>query len=144
MKKGLTILLMTILVWFVGKNVFAVGSEGQPVKTKDRVEVIYFHGKQRCVTCEAIEKQTKEVVGKQFGSRLKQGRVVLRVIDFSDRKNRNIAKKYRVSWSSLFIVSHKNGQETVENLTEFAFANARTSPEKFKAGVAAAINRALK
>lgn len=108
------------------------------------MEVIYFHGKQRCVTCEAIEKQTKEVVGKQFGSRLKQGRVVLRVIDFSDRKNRNIAKKYRVSWSSLFIVSHKNRQETVENLTEFAFANARTSPEKFKAGVAAAINRALK
>lgn len=76
--------------------------------------------------------------------RLKQGRVVLRVIDFSDRKNRNIAKKYRVSWSSLFIVSHKNGKETVGNLTEFAFANARTTPEKFKAGVASAVNRALK
>ena len=29
---------------------------------KYRVEVIYFHGKQRCATCMAIEKNAKEVV----------------------------------------------------------------------------------
>lgn len=33
---------------------------------KDRVEVIYFHGKQRCATCMAIEKNAKEVVNTLF------------------------------------------------------------------------------
>ena len=30
--------------------------------TDTYVEVLYFHGKQRCTTCKAIEKYTKEVV----------------------------------------------------------------------------------
>lgn len=32
----------------------------QPLKQKDRVEVLYFHGKQRCATCMAIEKMPKK------------------------------------------------------------------------------------
>lgn len=27
----------------------------------DRVEVMYFHGKQRCITCRSIEQQVREV-----------------------------------------------------------------------------------
>lgn len=38
---------------------------------KDRVEVIYFHGKQRCATCMAIEKNAKEVVNTLFANELK-------------------------------------------------------------------------
>lgn len=30
--------------------------------TDTYVEVLYFHGKQRCATCRAIEKYTKDVV----------------------------------------------------------------------------------
>lgn len=37
----------------------------------DRVEVIYFHGKQRCATCMAIEKNAKEVVNTLFANELK-------------------------------------------------------------------------
>ena len=36
-------------------------------QTGKYVEVIYFHGKQRCPTCRAIEKYTKEVVYNDFG-----------------------------------------------------------------------------
>ena len=34
----------------------------QPLKQKDRVEVLYFHGKQRCATCMAIEKTYQNLV----------------------------------------------------------------------------------
>ena len=40
---------------------------------KDRVEVLYFHGKQRCATCMAIEKNAKEAVEAQFADELKNG-----------------------------------------------------------------------
>lgn len=33
-------------------------------KGKNYVEVLYFHGKQRCATCIAIEKYAREVVKK--------------------------------------------------------------------------------
>lgn len=43
---------------------------------KEYVEVLYFHGKQRCVTCNTIEKLTKEVIDKDFAQQLKDGKVV--------------------------------------------------------------------
>ena len=48
---------------------------------KDRVEVIYFHGKQRCATCMAIEKNAKEVVNALFANELKNGTIDLLVLD---------------------------------------------------------------
>ena len=40
-------------------------------KSKNYVEVLYFHGKQRCATCIAIEKYAREVVEKDFANEQK-------------------------------------------------------------------------
>lgn len=119
-------------------------SRSQLQDTGDRVEVLYFHGKKRCATCMAIEKNTKEVVEEQFADELGNGTVVFRIIDISDPENEEIAEKYEVTWSSLFVSRWKDGKETYENLTEYAFANARTSPETFKSGLTGKINELLK
>lgn len=119
-------------------------SQSQLQDTGDRVEVLYFHGKKRCATCMAIEKNTKEVVEEQFADELRNGTVVFRIIDISDPENEEIAEKYEVTWSSLFVSRWKDGKETYENLTEYAFANARTSPETFKSGLTGKINELLK
>ena len=50
---------------------------------KDRVEVIYFHGKQRCATCMAIEKNAKEVINTLFANEMKNGTVVFKTVDIS-------------------------------------------------------------
>lgn len=119
-------------------------SQSKLQDTGDRVEVLYFHGKKRCATCMAIEKNTKEVVEEQFADELGNGTVVFRIIDISDPENEEIAEKYEVTWSSLFVSRWKDGKETYENLTEYAFANARTSPETFKSGLTGKINELLK
>lgn len=119
-------------------------SQSQLQDTGDRVEVLYFHGKKRCATCMAIEKNTKDVVEEQFADELGNGTVVFRIIDISDPENEEIAEKYEVTWSSLFVSRWKDGKETYENLTEYAFANARTSPETFKSGLTGKINELLK
>ncbi|WP_455624350.1 nitrophenyl compound nitroreductase subunit ArsF family protein [Parabacteroides sp.] len=107
----------------------------QPQETKDRVEILYFHGKKRCATCMAIEKNAQEAIEAQFADELKNGTVVFKTLDISKAENEKIAEKYEVTWSSLFISKWKNEKETYENLTEYAFANARTSPDTFKNGV---------
>ena len=64
----------------------------QPQEQKDRVEVLYFHSKQRCATCMAIEKNAKEAVEAEFADELKNGTLVFRTIDISEPKNEAIAE----------------------------------------------------
>ena len=111
---------------------------------KDRVEVIYFHGKQRCATCMAIEKNTKEVVNTLFADELKNGTVVFKTVDISTPEGEKIADKYEVTWSSLFVNKWKDGKESRNNLTEFGFGNTRKNPDGFKKSLADKIRQSLK
>lgn len=109
---------------------------------KDVVEVLYFHGAQRCATCMAIEKNAKALVEEIYAEPLKSGKLVFRSVDIT--KEEALAERYEVSWSSLILVDYdKSGKESATNLTEFAFGNARTAPDKFKQGLSARITEML-
>lgn len=141
-----------IVLWMMlSLGLFACGGSNSKTQkdndadnTKDRIEVLYFHGKQRCATCMAIEQRTRETLDEQFADELKNGSLVFRVIDISQPENEALADKYEVTWSSLYLCQWKAGRETPENLTEFAFGNARKAPEAFKAGLAARIRELQK
>ena len=105
-----------------------------PQTKKDAVEVLYFHGAQRCTTCMAIEKSTKELIESSYAEHLKNGKLAFRLVDIT--QDAVLADKHEVSWSSLILVDYsKNGKESAKNLTEFAFSNVRNAPDKFKAGL---------
>lgn len=97
---------------------------------KDGVEVLCFHSKQRCATCVAIEQNTKELIESAFADKIQNGDLVFKTVDITE--NEALADKYEITWSSLVLVDYNSGKETAENLTDFAFANARKNPEKFK------------
>lgn len=105
------------------------------------VQVVYFHGKQRCPTCRAIESETKSVMDEYFRKEIKERRLSFKVVDISDAKNEKIAEDFRVSWSSLFIVSNGGRRE---NLTALSFANALRNPAEFKIKLRNAISERLK
>lgn len=88
----------------------------------DKVSVLYFHGKQRCITCRAIEKCAREVVAGMDPSQ-----VEMRVIDISDDANSEIVEKYEVAWSSLIL---ERGEQSTD-LTDMAFRYAKNNPEEF-------------
>ena len=128
---------------FVVMSLFAMVALAQ-TKVKDHVEVMYFHGKQRCVTCMAIEKNAREVVEKDFANEKKSGKVVFKVVDISTPEGAKIAKDYRVTWSSLFVNGWKNGKEKRNDMTQFAFKNARKNADEFKKGVNVKIKELMK
>lgn len=128
---------------FVVMSLFAMVALAQ-TKVKDHVEVMYFHGKQRCMTCMAIEKNAREVVEKDFAKEKKKGKVVFKVVDISTDEGAKIAKDYRVTWSSLFVNSWKNGKEKRSDMTQFAFKNARNNADEFKKGVGGKIKELMK
>lgn len=123
-------------------SLFAIATLAQ-TKSNDHVEVIYFHGKQRCPTCLAIEKYALEVVDKDFANEKKSGKVVFKVVDFSTDEGARIAKHYRVTWSSIFVNGFKNGAQKRNDLTQFAFKNARNNTDGFKKGLSEKIMELL-
>ena len=144
MKRTLVLMMVSLILLAFGEKSNAVTVKEQSGQVRDFVEVLYFHGKQRCVTCRSIEQNTKELLESKFQRQMKEGKVVYRVIDISKTENAQIAEMYEVTWSSLFLVQHKSGKEKTENLTEFAFGHSRTQPDVFKKVLAEKINKVLK
>lgn len=137
------LLILTLCVGMVACSGGKTKSVAENQQTKkDVVEVLYFHGAQRCATCMAIEKNTKELLEAAYAEQLKSGKLVFRSVDVT--KEEALAERYEVSWSSLILVDYdKNGKESATNLTEFAFGNARTAPDKFKQGLSERITEML-
>ena len=119
-------------------------AQGLAASPNSYVEVIYFHGKQRCITCKAIETYSREVIDEQFARQVKEGTVRFRAIDISTPEGEQLADRYRVSRSSLFINGWNNGKESRNDLTLFAFRNARSHTELFKQEVKETIVQLLK
>ena len=90
----------------------------------DKLKVYYFHATRRCATCQAVEAVTKEALKEHYGDQL----AFLSIDREKDSKN-PLLEKYKVSGQTLLIVSG----DKVKNLTNDAFLNARTNPDKFKA-----------
>ena len=114
----------------------------EPTK-ENGVEVLCFHGKQRCATCVAIERETKAVIDEQFADAVADGALEMRIIDITQPENEAIADKYEITWSSLVVVKYTDGKEQAENITKFAFANARNNPETFRAELADKLQKLL-
>lgn len=106
-----------------------------PTAESDGIEVLYFHGKQRCATCIAIEKQTKQAV-----EELGDNRLTMRTIDISKKENESIVEKYEVAWSTLIVVKDGN----VLNLTDLGFSLARNNPDGFREKFKSEIKQLLK
>ena len=97
MKKTLVLMMVSIILLACGEKSNAVTAIAQSGQVKDFVEILYFHGKQRCMTCRSIEQNTKELLDSKFQRQMKEGKVVFRVIDISKKENARIAEKYEVT-----------------------------------------------
>lgn len=130
-----------VAVSFIACGQSSAPKSAEAASPVNGVEVLSFHTKQRCPTCIAIEQLTREVVETDFAAQLTDGSLTFRVVDISE--NEALADKYEVPWSSLLVTRHKDGAESVNNLTTFAFANARTNPDRFREELRARIGKLL-
>lgn len=110
----------------------ALSSQAQTGVKPSGVEVYYFHATNRCMTCEAVEKVTKEALKQYYGNQ-----VSLQSINREEEKNSTLVKKFQVAGQTLLIVKG----DKKEDLTNIAFMNARTKPEKLKAKIKETIDK---
>lgn len=96
------------------------------------VEVYYFHATHRCETCMAVEEVTKEALKQYYGDQ-----VIFKSINSEEDKNNPLIKKYKVSGQTLLVTK---GDKS-EDLTNFAFMNARTRPDNLKTKIKETVDK---
>ena len=112
-------------------------------KSVSKIEVLDFHSTHRCMTCNAIEANTKYTLETYFAKELKANIITFQVINIDEREHEKIAEKFEASGTSLFLNVIKNGKETKVDLTDFAFMNG-LDQEAFSKELQAKIKAELK
>lgn len=76
----------------------------------DRVELLYFHPRFRCVSCNNVEKYSREVTKDEFAKEMKDGKLVFKSLEIDDPKNKKLVDGLGVTGSSLYIVASGDGK----------------------------------
>lgn len=100
-------------------------------QTNAKLTVYYFHATRRCATCNAVESVAKKALKEYYGDK-----VSFASINREKEKDNPLIKQYKISGQTLIIIK---GDKAV-NLTNYAFMNARTNPEKLKAKIKTTID----
>ncbi len=95
------------------------------------VKAYYFHTTRRCATCQAVEAVSMEAIKEYYGDKIS-----FESINIEEENSTELVKKYKISGQTLIIV---NGDKKVD-LTNDAFLNARTNPDKLKSKLKATID----
>ncbi|QNK78033.1 hypothetical protein H7F37_02820 [Winogradskyella sp. PAMC22761] len=139
--KFLTVLSITFLLTACnGQN----KSKNEPLdQSISKIEVLDFHSTHRCMTCKAIEANTKYTLDTFFPNELKDNKITFQVINVDEKENESIAEKFEAGGTALILNVIKDGKESKIDLTEFAFMNG-TDQDTFSKELKAKLDTELK
>ena len=138
MKKA-SVLFIAILL-----STLTFSQNEEPKSNKTQLDIYYFHRNQRCQTCLSIEENTKNVLDQYYAEELKDGTIVLNIIDYEGDESKDLIEKYKADAPALYLTKVKKGKETNKNLTDFAFDNSLHNADKYKSGLRDKINELLR
>ncbi len=135
--------LMMSMALFMLLGSFACNSqtkktEEAKVSETDKVEVYYFHFTRRCMTCNAVEKESKIALETLYPNLMKAGTVTFTEVNLDEEGSKAIAQKVKASGQALLVIK---GEQRID-LTSQGFMNAR-NPEKLQQEIKKAIDPLL-
>jgi hypothetical protein len=133
MKKLISTLSFILFVGLIAVSAQSTGSEKASKKTDNKlaladnkeagiVKVYYFHATRRCATCQAVEDISQKTIKENYGPE-----VNFESINREEDKDNPLIEKYEIGGQTLLLL--KGDEKT--DLTNEAFLNARTKPDKF-------------
>ncbi len=131
--KKLALFLFALVLSF---NLSAQQSkEKKEAQIDKKVEVFYFHGTRRCMTCKAVGNVAKDFLEENYAKEIKSGLVAFHDINYDKAENKALAKEMNITSSSLVVKKTSGSEVSIENITNLAFLNALKSPEKLKEAI---------
>lgn len=137
--KKLSILLFVLGIMFANVACTAQEKKSNEASKGETVDVYYFHFSRRCMTCNAVEEESKKAVEALYSEQIKSGKVVFKGVNLDEESSKADAEKCGATGQSLLIVS---GDKKVD-LTTVGFMNAVNNPEKLKTEIKKAVDSML-
>lgn len=126
--------LFFMLALFVTVSTQTYGAITQKSDSSKK-EILYFHNTRRCVTCKAIEAETKKVLDEKFSNEVKSGEIVFSEYNAEDKTNKELVKELGVTGTALIVVV---GDKKTD-LTSKGFMYAVKQPEKLRKAIIKAL-----
>lgn len=142
MKKAISIFSFMLLLGVVSASAQAPACKGATAcntakstcaedQKTDQVKVYYFHATRRCATCQAVESVSKEAIKEYYGDKIS-----FESINREEDKDNALVTKHQISGQTLLIIKG----DKVVNLTNDAFLNALSNPDKLKSKIKSTID----
>jgi hypothetical protein len=103
-------------------------TQTQEITDGQIVKVYYFHFTRRCVTCQAVEEQSRLAVESLYPEQIEEGRISFEGINIDEKSGEIVARETGVYGQALLIVC---GEEKTD-LTSEGFLYATNNPDKLK------------
>lgn len=120
--KPKTIVAAALLLFVAASVAMLVIKEARPrpapapepagVVLPHKVVAYYFHGKQRCETCQKIEKLSRESLENGFAADLKSGRLERRLVNTDEPAHEHYVKDYGLKFQALVLSELRDGKQT--------------------------------
>jgi phosphoketolase len=121
--------MLTVSLFLVSCSGKAQNKGADNQVQKNTIEVFDFHTTNRCVTCKAIEANTKYTLETYFAKELKSGKITFKVINIDEKENEKLAEKFQAAGTSLFLNVISEKKEKQIDLTNFAFSYGKKQAE---------------
>ncbi len=115
-----------------------------PAAPVSRIDVIYFHANQRCVTCLCFEKSINKVIDTYFSDELNSGKLTYQVLNLQQPENADITKKYQAVGSQLFVNVIIKGVDNIQDIQSIWNWKCVNDPHGFELKVKNVIQGGLK
>lgn len=129
MKQFVILSMLTVSLFLVSCSGKAQNKGADNQVQKNTIEVFDFHTTNRCVTCKAIEANTKYTLETYFAKELKSGKITFKVINIDKKENEKLAEKFQAAGTSLFLNVISEKKEKQIDLTNFAFSYGKKQAE---------------
>ncbi len=143
MKKYFIFILIASLFACKPKNNKENSSTSTTVFLTPKVSVYYLHQKKGCMTCKAIKSISISTTEKYFQKEIKDGTLAYFDLDINQPANDSIAKKFKCTWSGLYIISYNNINKVAEDLTDVAYMYAINKPDTLEQILKSTITKKL-
>ena len=92
------------------------------------IQVVLFHMEQRCGSCDAVERETENLLNEEYAEELQSGEVKFISLNYQSEKGKKAARLLQATGQTLYVTKG----DSISDLTSQAFMYAQTHPEYYR------------
>jgi uncharacterized lipoprotein NlpE involved in copper resistance len=132
----LVLIICILLIAGCSNNSQINGNAASGTSDIDKLELYHFHGTNQCYSCITVGAYAEETVNTYFADELKSGKIVFSHLNYDVDENKELASKYGVTGSSLWLgVYDAKGFHAEQNVNVWYKINNKAEYMSYLKGV---------